>query len=34
LVYWATTGKPRYVSMDAGQRIPYISGMRLLEQVV
>ena len=26
LVYWAATGKPRYVTMSEGQHIPYISG--------
>lgn len=25
LVYWAATGKPKYVTMDQGQHIPYIS---------
>ncbi|KAF2033762.1 hypothetical protein EK21DRAFT_57841 [Setomelanomma holmii] len=25
LSYWAATGKPHYVTMDAGQHIPYIS---------
>jgi len=25
LVYWAATGKPKYVTMSAGQHIPYIS---------
>ncbi|KAF2134222.1 hypothetical protein P153DRAFT_107512 [Dothidotthia symphoricarpi CBS 119687] len=25
LVYWATTGKPHYVTMSEGQNIPYIS---------
>lgn len=25
LVYWAATGRPHYVSMSEGQRIPYIS---------
>lgn len=26
IVYWATTGKPHYVTMDVDQTVPFISG--------